>query len=327
MAAASARALASALVVAALACGGGSKSATGPTVPDAPPPPPPKPAFFYLPANSDMLVGVDVAAVRDSALGGTLVPLAQQQIGGELAAVQELCGIDVINQLNRISVGGVQRDEDGLVIEVTSTVSRAQLGECMKKVAASEGGADALEIVDDGAVFGIRAGDDSMWSLWLDESTFLTSPGAENQPTWPATIEAREGVSDPLFKELVARVDPAAAFYMALVLPPEARSDMSAMGATPVGMFVTMWLQGGATFEAGMRMENAQGAEQLANQLQQFLPMLQADPTLGRFLTNLEIAASGTDVVVKLALTEAEFQELVGILASQLPGLMMMIGA
>jgi hypothetical protein len=87
-------------VIAGLGCGSGTKAPAKPDVPPAK-----ADVLAYLPANSTMVMSIDVAKLRESALWKHYWPKMESAIAPQLASAKEKCGFDPWTSIGTITIG------------------------------------------------------------------------------------------------------------------------------------------------------------------------------------------------------------------------------
>ncbi len=131
--------------------------------------------------------------------------------------------------------------------------------------------------------------------------------------------------------ELLGKADTTATIYMAMLPPPEASAQMNAalsQGGTEklVGAYLSIVLKGGLDVNGGARFGSEADAKSIQDKLQKGLEEGKKDPQAGAFLSNVTLGTAGSDVTLKVSLTEAQLDQLVEMLKQVLPMLMMMGG-
>jgi hypothetical protein len=273
-----------------------------------------------------MVAGININAARGTPLWTKFAPLIQAQAGSELKEFTAACGIDPFTALDSIVVGGNTEDDDNIVVAIKGNLDKGKVIECGKKMAAKEG--KDLKVEEDGQIVGFNDGGDTMYVAWLDDGTIVTGGGAENNKDWLKGVLAGGDsiTSNKDFMDLVNNTDSNSTIWFAMV-PPAGDSPFAALGGpSPKAMFCSINLGGGLKVDAGLRFEKADDAKMTSDQANQMMGPMKADPTFGKFLNKTQISTSGNDVIVKVDLNQAEFDELMKMVEQQLPMLMMMAG-
>jgi len=284
-------------------------------------------AFALFPKESNMVAGINVSALRGTALWNKFQPMLQQQAGDELKEFTATCGIDPFQALDAIVIGGNVGDEESMVIAIKGNLDKAKVLDCAKKVAEKEG--EKLEIEEDGQIVGFSDGNEKMYVAWLDDGTIVTGPKAENNKDWlKGVLSGGSSITENKdFMALVGSTDSNASLWFAMV-PPANDNPFGKMGAGPApkAMYASIDLKAGLKVDAGLRYDKADDAKMTADQFNQMMGPMKADPTFGKYIAKTAVSTAANDLIVKVDLNQAEFDELMKMLEQQLPMLMMMAG-
>ncbi len=287
-----------------------------------------KSAFNLLPSSSNMVLGINVGALRGTALWKQYAPMIKQQAGEEFKEFTATCGIDPFTAVDSVVIGGDTANEKNMVVAIKGNVPKAKVLECAKKMAEKEG--EKIEIKEDGDLVGFSEdGGDTMWVAWLADGTIVTGGGAENNPDWlKGVISGKDSItSNKEFMGLVNSTDSNASVWFAMQ-PPADDNPFQGMptGEPPTALFASVDLKSGLKLDAGMRFKSADGAKALAEQANAAMGGMKSDPNVGKYIEKTKVSTSGNDLIVKIDLNQAEFDELMQQLQQQLPMLMMMMG-
>jgi hypothetical protein len=72
----------------------------------------------FLPLDSDIVLGIDVQALRASAVWKEYLPRLSQAIGSSLADVQSRCGFDPVQAINSVTIGTRSKDTSDTVVVI-----------------------------------------------------------------------------------------------------------------------------------------------------------------------------------------------------------------
>lgn len=260
--------------------------------------------FAVFPADSQLLVGINVGALRSSALWAQNKDKLEQGLPPEFAELRAACGLDPLAQLETVIFAGRPQQEEGVM--VVKGLQRSAIKGCGEKMAASKG--KKLAIADEGNLTSYTTDGETVWGAWIDDKTMVVAPKKDK-----AYVQQRAagtgGITDasPLMS-LLKSVDTGASIYMV--------ADLSTFGALPVagakGAFASLKLTDGLAIDAGGRFDtadNAKGAHTMATaaiaQAKGQLP-----PNLGKLVDKAIIKQVDNDVVLQLQLTGPELAEL-----------------
>jgi hypothetical protein len=94
-----------------------------------------------IPANMEMIGGVNAASAHDSALYQALLPMALAKAGdasGELDGIKADCGIDVVSSIDSVAFG-LDAAQKGTIVIAFRGVTRTKLETCIVKRAKDKG--------------------------------------------------------------------------------------------------------------------------------------------------------------------------------------------
>ncbi|HEY0477180.1 MAG TPA: hypothetical protein VGD37_06630 [Kofleriaceae bacterium] len=72
----------------------------------------------FLPLDSDIVLGIDIRALRASALWKEYLPRLTQAVGANLAEVQRRCGFDPIQAIDSVTIGTRTKDTSDTVVVI-----------------------------------------------------------------------------------------------------------------------------------------------------------------------------------------------------------------
>ncbi|HUS66540.1 MAG TPA: hypothetical protein VMZ28_18510 [Kofleriaceae bacterium] len=275
----------------------------------------------HLPADATVVVGMNLARARESALYQKLLPRLTAAAPGALATLKEVCKLDVINDLQTVvaSVGDDLDDRGQLHFVAKGSFTKDKVAACVGEM--SKGGST------------IATGDEEELTWYSDETgkTYAYWPA----PDTVAVTGQRDGAAERLAQvaasggavknaglmKLIAKADTTAAFWAAGPLPAEVRQQMG--DATVVGFFLSVVpdddrLKVLLAVEAGSE-DVASSTAAAIREKKDGIKLLLPDPKLGAIVGRMEVLQDGVDVAVRVSLSAEEVDHLMG-LTSMLPG-------
>jgi hypothetical protein len=108
-----------------------------------------KGALGVLPKDAEVVMGIDFASLRSSALYKQYAPMFMAAAGDKLAKFKSTCGFDPIEQVGTLTaaVKGDKSDQDATIL--VTGFPKDKLIDCIKKAAAADGKADQVKIDGD----------------------------------------------------------------------------------------------------------------------------------------------------------------------------------
>ncbi|MEM9488465.1 MAG: hypothetical protein AAGC55_04945 [Myxococcota bacterium] len=275
-----------------------------------------KSGFAIMDKESNLVLGFSLAKVTASALWKQFGPLVMAQAGEDYQKFKATCGMDPMTAIESVIIGGKIDDEDSMVF-VMNGVTRSQLIDCGKKMAAAEG--EKIEIADEGKLTKVvdKEGQ-TMYLGWLDDKTMVGSPKGEDKAVVEGILAGKGGLDgNAEMMNLLGNTDTNGALWFAV-------SDTGDMGSGgPVkfnAAYGTVSFEGGLKLDVGMRTASAEDATKAVDELTKQLAGLKGGPT-GKFVSKLQLKANEADVIAQLSLTDAELMELIQTVMSD-PGAM-----
>jgi hypothetical protein len=265
--------------------------------------------FEVLPGNADMVLGMNILQLRSSQLFVELLPWIKEAYGDSLGRLESECGIDPFTAVHAVTIAGRVGSSSDVMV-VARGLERPVLVRCLSRVDSGQG--KAVEIVQDGAITHVRQSDESMWLGWLDDRTLVV--GLE---TGRAQLEERMRgaggmAGNPAMMELIGKVATESGLWLAIVQSPD---NPGAVPAPIRALYATVTVVGGLEINGAVRVTDAQQARSLADMMRSQLQSMSGSP-LGTYLARIEIAASDSDILMRLVLDDEEVTDLIQQLAA-----------
>lgn len=269
--------------------------------------------FAVFPSTTKFIVGINFASARSSALWGMYKPqIDAAMANSELAQMNATCGFDPLQQVQSIVVGGDPQTEE--IVIVAKGIGRAQVKDCMTKMAAKEG--KQITATDEGNLTMYQDGDKTLWGAWLDDTTVVFSP-EKDKAFVTQRAAGQAGLADGAeVMGLLKNADTAATIYMVGNMDAMGPNPASAMMPGAKGFFGSLKLGEGLDIDAGLRFDTADNAKNMATMAQQQIAAVKGQQVpaqmagLVKVVEKAEIKQNGNDMVVTLKLNNQELQEL-----------------
>jgi len=301
------------VLVVATACGGGGKGGAGTTGPsnkaDKPTGGSAQTAddvLGFLPANSDLVFGIDGVALRGSALWKQFEPQIEGAFGAKLPAMREKCGFDPMTSIERVTVGGTMSEDneqlDGVI--VVRGVSGQQTLDCI--AAATEGeGAVKMEA---GKLVLDKGGSDKMVAAIVGESTLVVHVGKS------ATVASLDAVlgggaplrTSPVFMAMFDRREANASVWGMINGNSPLLKEAAQVGAKPKAVDGTLVVNDRFVGAIRIAFDNDGDAAKVHGQLSQVVPMAKS------FLDKLDLRVDGATVRGDVVATDEQMKKLLG---------------
>lgn len=309
-----------ALLVGSLLLGACSSTPSGSTTPPGNAAPPKAPDYAatiadplgFLPADAEIVMGLDVDALRTSALWPPLAAKITSSAGPQLSAFQQQCGFDPMATVHRIRLGikNLKADKPEGVI-VISGLDRPQLMGCLAK-----GGTALVE--GDFVTFDAAKNNGTQAAFaFVDASTVVAVLGPTANKAQVKTVLASNAPlrSSAAFIALLGKTDVEASLWGVMNSNSSMFDQLAAgIGTRPQAVFGSVRLNPGMTMNMHMRLESPAAATQLANMANSQLGMARG------FVTKLDVTTEASDVVVAVAMDDQQLNALIMMVAGQLGG-------
>jgi hypothetical protein len=282
-------------------------------------------ALAAMPKDSEVIMGIDFAKLRASALFKKYEPMIMARVGDDLKKFQETCGFNPVEKLAGMIVGGKGREmSDGTIFvrgfDKTSAV------DCLKKREASEkaAGKPAVLVVDgDYVEYTEDDPSDAMRVLFVDDQTAMMvkqGEGTASKDVLVAAAAAKDGdglTGSKAFTDLLAKTHTGSALWFVIKgdSPMLQMAQMLKFKAVYGSVDVGSGING--TFR--MWMNSAEEAKSSASELSKQIDQVKATP-FGSVASDVSAKADGEDVVIRIKLTQGQLEEIAK-LAQQFGGM------
>ena len=271
----------------------------------------------FLPVDAEVILGLDVDSVRKSALWPQLAGRLSTAGGDRLRAFEATCGFDPMTTVHAITIGIKnlkQNTPDGVM--VVHGLDRPQLMGCMAK--AQQKG-DHKVMIEDGIVSirGSETPPSTVAFAFVDASTVVavigpTASKAQLQAVLAAGVPLR---TSPAFNELVKLTDLESSMWMILNGSSSVFDQAaSAIGSRPKAIMGSVNLGAGLTMNMRLRLEGAAQAQQFQQMINGQIGMVRA------MFDKLDITTDAADIVVALAMSDQQLNNIVQLVVGQLGG-------
>lgn len=260
----------------------------------------------FLPRDSEIVLSLDAAQVRESALWTAFEPRLLAAAGPELSTFQTVCGFDPLQKLRGITVGikGKEPDVEGVI--VVSGFDRAQVMDCLARATKETGGAQI-----DGELVTIPVSDKGSATVFtfVDASTVVLAYG---KTVSKESLQAILASGSPLrtseaFSKLFATIDTDASVWM-VVNGRYIDDGSAALGANLQAVFGSLTLRDGVAASVRLRLGDAGQATNLASIVQGQIGAAKS------FFEKLEVKAEDVDLVVDASMTAQQLATMVSML-------------
>lgn len=274
-----------------------------------------------LPADSEMVMGLNFAQLQQSALWKQYAPKLMEKAASGLAEFKAACGFDPMEQIKSVSVGmkGVDGGKpDGAV--VIHGLDKGKSMACIDK-AKAEAAKNGTEISVDGDVFLVKAkgGESSAWTF-VNGDTLLGTLGAAASKD--GVLAAAKGTSalktSQAFVEMYSKINTKESLWLLVNGNAPFMAKAASAGVKPKAIFGSLNVTDGLTLDLRIRFASADEATQLVN-----MAKGQTDnPQVKQMFDKLDVTSDGADAKIAVAMSNQKLQQLIGMFGAMMGGLM-----
>jgi RNA polymerase sigma factor (sigma-70 family) len=261
-----------------------------------------------LPSDADVVVGVDIARIRNSSLFKLVAPMLLSKAPG-LGQLQSACALDPIAELSSITIGikhmGSKRVADGAV--VVHGLSKSKVFDCLTKLGSN------ADLHVDGDVMTFGGGSEQVALTFIDDTTALLVIGADATKDDIARVAARRGtVGSPSYSDLIHEINTDDALWLAVDESSPVLTEINKRIAEPTGVqfhgiYGSIDVGDGIVLNAGGRTGSPELVAKLVDLAQH---QIDANQLAQRF-EQLDVNADGSDVIVSIALSASQLMQIV----------------
>ena len=270
----------------------------------------------FLPMDSEIVLGLDVDQVRRSPLWPQLEARVTTAGGAGLTAFKAICGFDPMTTVHGIMMGIKnlkQQTPDGVI--VVRGLDRPRLMGCMTK---AQQNPDHSVVIEDGIVVIAGKSDPTTVAFaFVDASTVVgvIGPTASKGQLKSVLTSGAPLRSSPAFGSLLDLTDLRASLWGVLNGASSVFDQASGMiGMRPKAVFGSVTLANGLGMKMHLRLETATQASQIQTMIGGQIGMARA------MFDKLDVTTEDADLVIALAMTDAQLSSMMQLLGAQLGG-------
>ena len=273
-----------------------------------------------LPANTALVIGMDIAALTKAPLFkmGFPVLLAQKpDVKAMLELLEKTCQVDALAAIDGLVVGTAKDQKQGAAYIQFKGLDEAKIVTCLEAMFRSQGNKDAtITVTRDGAVTRLAQGKDSFYVTWFGADVVAMALAPADKAQLTAWTTGKKGLAKGTAGKLAAKVDTRAAFWVASTMEQEIEK------VTLKGGYGALVLAKGTLgIDLHMVLPTAVDARTVADKATAELAVKTngagLSPALKPVLQAVKITSSGPEVVIKASVPEKDLLSIVGALMAQ----------
>lgn len=267
-----------------------------------------------LPAETKVVIGVDVAAVQKTQLFATFYPKLHDQpdVAKVLDAMKDGCKIDPLAVVQGIVVASSGEQDDGVIYLAMSGVDRNKLSSCLQTTAqtaapaAQAGDKPKVTIKQTGSITEVSRGSETGYFGWVGKDVLVVTFHATDKPSLTRWMGGKGTLAKSDVSKALAKVNTAAAMWGAGTGTKELQPGMTAKG----GYGAVTYAKGQLSADLHAVMENAGQAGSASMTANQQLSLIkstgQVPAEIAPVIQAITISADNAEVRIKASVAEKD---------------------
>jgi len=282
-----------------------------------------------VPATAQVLIGVDVTKLQDSALVARAVDqllMRDPVLATKWGEVQASCKLDLAKQLKRVMLAlgpppqGAATGTGPVLMVATGTIAEPDLASCIRTMVGKGGGTLTVKTVGGRSLYQVKDGNRTMFFAFGRTDTIIL--GTSEPWVLDALGTGPKAVDNPEIKTLLPLADQNAPVWAVGKVDERVRQGL--VGASggklksgPQAIVATLDPTDGARINLGAVMasgEDAKALESFANNELKVVAMVAQMKSLGPIVAKVAVTAEGTVVRFRAPLTVEDVNQLLSVL-------------
>jgi hypothetical protein len=274
-----------------------------------------------LPADSEMVMGLNFAQLQQSALWKQFSPKLMEKAASSIAEFKTACGFDPLEAVKSVSLGmkglGGNQPDGSIVIH---GLDKGKSMACLDK-AKEEAAKKGTEITVDGDVFSVKDkdGQTTVWSF-VNSDTLLgvVGPNASKDTLVAAAKGGSTLKSSQTFVDMYSKINTKDSLWLLINGNAPFMAKAAQAGVKPKAVFGSINVTDGLTVDLRIRLGSPDEATQLVNMAKGQTN----NPQVKSMFDKLDVTADGADAKIAIAMSNAKLQQLIGMVGGMMGGMM-----
>ena len=280
-----------------------------------------------LPVDSEMVIGLNIAQLQQSALWKQFSPKIMDKIAGNLADFKADCGFDPLDAVKSMAMGmknmGGGGEPDGAI--VIHGPDKAKVLACVDKEK-DKAKAKGTEMSVDGDVVLMKDKNGATSAFtFVNDTTMLGVIGTKGNKD--GVKEAAKGNStlkwSQTFVDMYSKINTQDSLWMLINGNSPALAKAGGMGIKPKAVFGSLNITDGLTLDFRVRMATPDEAKSLVGMMQGQV----GNPQVKQMFDTLDITGDGTDAKVTVKMSAQKLQAMVAMVGGMMGGMLGGAGA
>lgn len=274
-----------------------------------------------LPADSEMVMGLNFAQLQQSALWKQFSPKLMEKAASGLAEFKAACGFDPMEAIKSVSMGlkGVGNDTpDGSV--VIHGLDKSKSMACIDK-AKAEAAKKGSEITVDGDVFTVKDknGQLTAWTF-VNSDTLLGVVGPNaNKDTLVAAAKGGSTLkTSQTFLDMYSKINTKDSLWLLVNGNAPFMAKAAQAGVKPKAVFGSINVTDGLTVDLRIRLGSPDEATQLVNMAKGQT----SSPQVKQMFDKLDVTSEASDAKISIAMSQAKLNQMVQMVGGMMGGMM-----
>jgi hypothetical protein len=269
-----------------------------------------------LPADTKIVVGVDIAAVQKTQLFATFYPKLHDQpdVGKVLDAMKNGCKLDPLAVIQGVVVASTGEQDDGAMYLAVTGVDRNKLSSCLQATAQAAAPTPAesddkpakVTIKQSGNITEVTRGGETGFFGWVGKDVLVVTFHATDKPALVKWMGGKGALGKSDLGKTLARVNTSAAMWGAGLGTKEIQPGMTARG----GYGAVTFTKGALAADVHAMMETAEQAASASMMANQQLTLVkstgQVPPELTPVVAAIAVSADKDELRIKANVAEKD---------------------
>ena len=272
----------------------------------------------WLPADSEVVLGIDMARIKSSALWQQFVAPALEHASG-LDSFAATCGFDPLASLSTVSIGlkGVGTQMTGTV--VAHGFDKAKVMACITSQTADAAKKGVTMTIDGDVVLVTEPDALSVGLTFLDDSTALVvaGPQAASKAGVEQVAAGNSGLqASPAFAQLFGDINSDDPLWLVVGPTSDVFAELNNAIASETSirlqaLYGSFDISGSLAIQAGLQLASSDQVNRLVSIIQSQIKSLAGSGAMSTYFDQLDVNADGTDVIISVAANAIQLVNLV----------------
>jgi hypothetical protein len=275
-----------------------------------------------IPADSEMVIGLNFAQLQQSALWKQYAPKIMDKMSGKLSEFKAACGFDPMDAFKSMSMGmknlsGSGKPEGVIVVHGPE---KSKLMACMDKYK-GEAAKNGTDVSVDGDVILVKdKNGDTSAMTFVNDTTIIgvVGPNATKDGVKAAAKGGSTLKTSQTFVDMYSKINTQDSLWVLVNGNSGLLDKASSVGIKPKAVFGSLNVTDGLAVDVRIRLASADDAKS-------FVGMMKGqtdNPQVKAMFDKLDVTNDGADARVTVAMSNQKLQALVGMVGGMMGGLM-----